>query len=444
VGATADYSGMSDTVRAISACRVCGNTNLVPVLDLGTQALTGRFPKAGEPDPLAGPLELVLCHTEGRPDRCGLLQLAHSYPLAEMYGETYGYRSSNNGTMVRHLHRKVERLQRFASLHAGDAVLDIGSNDGTLLGFYEHLPVRSVGIDPSAGRFAREYPREATLLVDFFDPAKVLPFAGTDGFKVITSLAMFYDLDAPLAFMRDIESLLARDGVWVFEQAYLPDMVERLAYDSVCHEHLSYYSLNVILWMARRAGLKIIDIERNDINGGSFSITAARESAPYPAFDSGVAQLLALEQGMGLHSLDTNVSFAQRVAQHRDRMQHLLSSARRRGQLVLGYGASTKGNVILQYCQFTPHDLPAIAEKYAAKFGCVTPGTRIPIISESDARSQNPHAFLVLPWYFRDEIAARESAFTAAGGQLLFPLPDIQHGLPQLAGKLAEVDLVRA
>jgi len=386
---------------------------------------------------------LVLCHTEGHYDRCGLLQLAHSYPLAEMYGESYGYRSANNRTMVQHLHRKVERLQRFATIKPGDSVLDIGSNDGTLLGFYGHPSLRRIGIDPSAGRFAREYPQEATLLVDFFDPAKVLPFSGPNGFKVITSLAMFYDLDEPLAFMRDIESLLAPDGVWVFEQSYLPDMIERLAYDSVCHEHLSYYSLHAILWMARRAGLKIVDIERNGINGGSFSITAARESAPYPASAAAVAQLLAFEHGMGLDSLATYLAFAQRVAQHRVRLQDLLSTARRRGDLVLGYGASTKGNVILQYCRFTPHDLPAIAEKYPAKFGCVTPGTRIPIVPEADARARNPRAFLVLPWYFRDEIVARESAFTASGGQLLFPLPDPQGGLPQLAAKLAEVPLVR-
>lgn len=434
---------MSDPVRAISACRVCGNTNLVPVLDLGVQALTGRFPGADEPDPLSGPLQLVLCDAQGRRDRCGLLQLAHSYPLAEMYGESYGYRSANNRTMVRHLHRKVERLQRFADIRPGDSVLDIGSNDGTLLGFYGQASLRRVGIDPSAGKFAREYPLGSTLLVDFFDPAKVLPFAGTDGFKVITSLAMFYDLEAPLAFMRDIASLLAHDGVWVFEQSYLPGMLEHLAYDSVCHEHLSYYSLNVILWMARRAGLKIIDVERNGINGGSFSITAALESAPYPACDSGIARLLDLERGMGLHSLDTYRCFAQRVAQHRTCLQDLLASARRRGGMVLGYGASTKGNVILQYCQFTPRDLPAIAEKYPAKFGRVTPGTRIPIIPESEARARHPRAFLVLPWYFHDEIVARESAFTAAGGQLLFPLPYSEAGLPQLAGTLAEVDLVR-
>jgi NDP-4-keto-2,6-dideoxyhexose 3-C-methyltransferase len=420
--------------RPTACCRICGNRNLVKMLDLGRQALTGRFPLPEEPDPLKGPLELVVCQGDPRAC-CGLLQLRHSYPLEEMYGATYGYRSSNNATMVEHLRRKVERLVALASPRPGDGVLDIGSNDGTLLKFYEGLGVRRFGVDPSSVGFAGEYPDDATLLVDFFSAPKLRPYLGDTPLKIVTSIAMLYDLDAPLDFIEEVRSLLAPDGVWEFEQGYMPLLLERLAYDTVCHEHLSYFGLRQIKWMLDRSGLKILDVEVNDANGGSFSVKAARQEAPYPVATNRIEALLAHERLFGPFSLEPYRAFARRVAEHRDKLRDFFRAARRAGKLVLGYGASTKGNVILQYCGLTSVDLPAIAEKYSLKFGRVTPGSRIPIISEAEARNLAPDYFLVLPWYYRHEILEREARFVERGASLVFPLPELS-----VAGKPVEAE----
>lgn len=412
-----------EAIRTIASCRACGNRELVPVMDLGWQTLTGRFQKPGDPDLPAGPLELVLCH--GVPGECcGLLQLRHSCDPGEMFGETYGYRSSMNATMIDHLRRKTKRLLAFTGASRGDRVLDIGCNDGTLLRSYENTSVDRFGIDPSSSRFASEYPSDVTLLIDFFSADKLRSYAGT-GFKIITSLAMFYDVETPLQFMSEIRALLALDGVWEFEQSYMPDMLDRLSYDTICHEHLTYYGMRQIVWMAERAGLKVLDVELNSINGGSFSILAARREAPYTPNTTKIDALLTRELASNLQDPSPFLAFAQQAAEHREEVQSLFDAFKRRDQTILGYGASTKGNVMLQYWGLTPSELPAIAEKHPGKFGLLTPGTKIPIISESEARSEHPDAFLVLPWHFKSEIVKRESEYLNNGGLLLFPLPEL-------------------
>jgi hypothetical protein len=290
-------------------------------------------------------------------------------------------------------------------------------------------------VDPSSLRFAGEYPDDATLLVDFFSADKLRPCLGDTPLKIVTSIAMLYDLDAPLDFIEEVRSLLAPDGVWEFEQGYMPLMLERLAYDTVCHEHLSYFGLRQIKWMLDRAGLKILDVEVNDVNGGSFSVKAARQEAPYAVATNRIEALLAHERLFGPFSLEPYRAFARRVAEHRDKLRDFFHAARRAGKLVLGYGASTKGNVILQYCGLTSVDLPAIAEKYSLKFGRVTPGSRIPIISETEARNLDPDYFLVLPWYYRHEILEREARFAERGASLVFPLPELS-----VAGKPVEAE----
>lgn len=413
------------SITAIAHCRICGNPRLEQVLDLGRQALTGRFPGPDEPDPMAGPLELVLC--SGEPDVCcGLLQLRHSYPLEQMYGPSYGYRSSNNATMVAHLKNKIANLVALSRPAPGERVLDIGCNDGTTLKLYDGMGLRRIGIDPSSRRYAGEYPADIRLIVDFFSASRIRQEGLEGSFKIITSIAMFYDLEDPLGFMTEVASLLDRDGVWEFEQHYLVEMLRRRAYDSVCHEHISYYGLRQIKWMTDRAGLKIVGISTNDINGGSISITAARKDSRYPEASEAIDAFLAREVAMRLESIEPYLEFSRRVAEHRATLRRFLEDARRQGKRVVGYGASTKGNVILQYCGLTERELPCIAEKYPAKYGLTTPGTRIPIVSEADARAMKPDYILVLPWYFRDEIVARERDYLAGGGTLVFVLPSLE------------------
>ncbi len=412
-------------VRAITKCRICGSSALTSVLDLGTQALTGRFPRPQDPDPMSGPLELVLCSDQAH-GSCGLLQLRHSYPTEEMYGPTYGYRSSNNRSMVVHLQAKIARLIRIAKPRPGDCVLDIGSSDGTTLKFYGGMGLRRYGIDPSSARYAAEYPADATLIVDFFSAQRVRREAGDLRCKIITSIAMFYDLEDPLSFMREVASLLDIDGVWELEQCYMPLMLARCAYDSVCHEHISYYGLRQIKWMADRSGLKIVDLGVSDINGGSFSVVLARQESGHPEAVPELEAMLRRESEQGYQGLQPYARFAANVARHRADLRAFLARARAEGKRVIGYGASTKGNVVLQYCGVSSADLPAIAEKYPFKYGLVTPGTRIPIVSEEATKRMKPDYLLVLPWYFRDEIVLREQAYVDDGGKLVFVLPSIE------------------
>jgi hypothetical protein len=222
--------------RAISCCRIGKSKNLISVLNLGFQALTGVFPKSADEPVTIGPLELVWS-----PDS-GLLQLKHSYDASEMYGDNYGYRSGLNQSMVDHLTNKVRYLERLAGSKSGDVVLDIGSNDATTLKAYSVSGLKRVGIDPTGRKFAEYYPSGIKLVPDFFSAAGYRSVIKQPA-KIVTSIAMFYDLEDPIQFAKEIESILADDGIWHFEQSYMPSMLRTKAYDTVCHEHIEYYSL---------------------------------------------------------------------------------------------------------------------------------------------------------------------------------------------------------
>ena len=411
--------------REATRCRVCGNTELVPALDLGPQALTGVFPESPRQEVPVVPLALVRCADDRDPVRCGLLQLRHSADPHEMYGAHYGYRSGLNRAMVAHLHGKVKDILALVDLARGDLVIDIGSNDGTTLSAYPRGVADLVGIDPAGASFARHYPADIRLIPDFFSAAAVRAAFGARRAKVITSFSMFYDLEEPLEFMRQVHEVLDDRGVWVLEQSYMPTMLEMNSYDTVCHEHLEYYALKPIRWMMDRVGFRILDVTFNAVNGGSFSITAARRDAPYQGHSGRVEETLRRERDLGLHTPRPYEEFRGRVARHRDDLRAFLRDAKSGGRTVCGYGASTKGNVLLQYCGLTADDIPCIAEVNEDKFGRCTPGTLIPIVPEAEARRLKPAYFLVLPWHFRDGIIQRERAFLGGGGRLVFPLPRI-------------------
>ena len=401
-------------------CRICGNTSLTGTLDLGVQALTGTFPRDRDAAITSGPLRLVKC--TGGDDACGLLQLEHSYDLREMYGENYGYRSALNVSMVKHLHGKVRRILESVALKDGDLIVDIGSNDSTTLQAYPSRGPILVGVDPTGVKFAEHYPPHIHLIPDFFSARALLErFPGKKA-KVVTSFSMFYDLEDPVAFMREVHEILADDGVWVFEQSYMPTMLETNSYDTVCHEHLEYYGLKQIKWMADRVGFTISDVELNDINGGSFSVVvrkAGRDREPGAA----VRRLLGEEKQKGLDSLEPYSVFAARAAASRSELLDFLRGARAQGKTVAGLGASTKGNVILQYCGLTEKDVVAIGEVNSDKFGCYTPGTRIPIVSEDDLLKRRPDYLLVLPWHFRRFFEASKK-FSSV--RLVVPLPRLE------------------
>lgn len=404
-----------------SHCRMCGHGPLDSLLSLGDQRLTGVFPLSRETRTGGGPLELALCR------ECGLVQLRHSFEPTELYGVHYGYRSSLNRSMVEHLRAKVGDLTALRPVGPGDCVLDIGSNDGTTLSFYPEGGPLLVGMDPSADKFRRYYRPDIRLVVDFFSAERFArEFGPGVRPKIVTSIAMFYDLEDPQEFVRQVASILHPQGVWHFEQSYLPSMLDTNSYDTICHEHLEYYGLRQILWMLDRAGLEAVDVRLNAVNGGSFAVTAAHRGSGLPVNRPGVEALIEREAARRLDTVDSYAAFAATVRAHREALPALLRDLKAQGKTVLGYGASTKGNVILQYCGITEDLLPAIAEVNESKFGAFTPGTLIPIVSEAQAKAMRPDYFLVFPWHFRKNIVSRETEFLAGGGRFIFPLPRIE------------------
>ncbi len=410
---------MAASHTPLQRCRVSGSEHLVPVLHLGTQELTGVFPKSKDEPVSAGPLDLVWC------PESGLLQLGESYDAAEMYGDNYGYRSGLNQSMVMHLTHKVAELEALADLAAGDVVVDIGSNDATTLKAYTTSGIVRVGVDPTGEKFRSFYPDDIALVPDFFTAAN-LRRATEKRAKVITSIAMFYDLDDPIGFARDIASCLAPDGIWHFEQSYMPSMLRTVSYDTICHEHLEYYSLQVVRRILDAADLVIVDVKMNSVNGGSFAVSAAHRGTSLKPNRPVIDWMLDQEDRMGLNTPRPFREFEDRVFRHRADLVRLLQALAADGKKVFGYGASTKGNVTLQFCGITTNELPAIAEVNPEKFGRYTPGTRIPIISEAEARASNPDYFLVLPWHFKEGILRREQEFIQRGGKFIFPFPEIE------------------
>lgn len=408
----------------IHRCRICGNENLTILLDLGSQALTGVFPENKDVKVESMPIVLVKCTGE---NACGLVQLKHSGAPEEMYGMNYGYRSGINQSMVKHLKDVQEQALRMGEPRNGDVILDIGSNDATFLRFYESDVYTLIGMDPTGVKFKSYYPPHVSLIADFFSAEKFRRASGGRSAKIITSIAMFYDLESPQSFVNDIAESLADDGVWIFEQSYLPSMLAVNAYDTICHEHLEYYAMRQIVWMLERAGMGILDVSLNNANGGSFRMTAAKQS--HPRFRRGhsenAKEFLQREEDEGIQDLATYAAFRERVIKHRNNLIALVKKLREEGKTVFGLGASTKGNVILQFCGFTAADLPCIAEVNEDKFGCLTPGTKIPIIPQKEADAKKPDFYLVMPWHFKNGIVKGMSSFLKSGGGLIFPLPEL-------------------
>lgn len=368
----------------------------------------------------SGPLNLVKCH--GGVEVCGLLQLEHSYDPIEMYGANYGYRSGLNSKMINHLNSKVEAILADTELQAGDIVIDIGSNDGTSLAAFPHN-LTLIGVDPTIAKFSHYYQPHIIQIPDFFSFDNIKNVIGEKRAKVVSSHSMFYDLEDPVGFAIQVRLVLDVDGIWVFEQSYMPTMVEKTAYDTVCHEHVEYYGLHQIVWIIEQAGMRVTEVEFNDTNGGSFSVTATPRENINRRTSSRVFEVLEEEKKLGFLTLDPYHEFKEKTFHRRDELLVFIEDAKLEGKRICGVGASTKGNTLLQFTGVTNLQIESIAEINPDKFGCETPGTRIPIISQSEVLSTFPEYLLVLPWHFR-------SFFTEsklfAGQNLLFPLPHVE------------------
>jgi hypothetical protein len=413
-------------IKTRTTCRVCGSAALTKVIDLGPQYLQGSFIKPGKEMPSTRkiPCTLVRCNPEEDENACGLLQMEHSVPPEILYA-AYWYRSGTNNTMRNHLKGIVEDVTSYVKKR--DAiVLDIGCNDGTLLGYYPKGGMK-YGIDPSD--IAQEIKEDVTVVQDIFPSKKLVEVLEGRTLDIITSIAMFYDLENPVEFVKGIKQLLSAKGVWVFEMSYMPEMLKLDSFDTICHEHLEYYSLAVIEIILKKAGMRLFKISFNDINGGSIRCFATLDTNI--AYDNAgdIILLNEIRQAEFDMELDTDKPYAafwERISRLKVELHDLLVKLKSEGKRIHIYGASTKGNTILQWCDIDNTLIDCAAERNPDKYGAMTLGTNIPIISEAESRAMKPDYYLVLPWHFKAEFLEREKETLAKGTGLIFPLPKIE------------------
>jgi len=409
------------------SCRVCGSKALTPVINLGEQHLQGSFVKPGKelPPMRKIPLSLVRCDPMKDENACGLLQMEHTVPPEVLYS-AYWYRSGTNDTMKNHLKGIAEEATSILNT-SSVTVLDIGCNDGTLFNYYPK-GFRKFGVDPSD--VSQEIDkRVATVIQDIFPSDELLDCLQETKMDIITSIAMFYDLEDPVAFAKGIKSILAPEGIWIFEMSYMPTMLKMTSYDTICHEHLEFYSLAVIEYILRQSGMKIFNTTLNEINGGSLRCYATHITNFKYKNENYLKNIRAMHQAEFDLELDTDKpykNFQDRINVHRDELITLVKKLKMEGKRIHIYGASTKGNTILQWCGIDNRIIDYAAERSPEKYGAHTLGTDIPIISEAESRAMNPDYYLVLPWHFKDEFIEREREILERGTRLIFPLPKIE------------------
>jgi SAM-dependent methyltransferase len=412
-------------IRKRTTCRVCGSASLTPVIDLGPQYLQGSFVKPGKEMPSQRKINcsLLRCNPQIDENACGLLQMEHSVPPEILYA-AYWYRSGTNATMREHLKDIVESTSAMLNKERA-AVLDIGCNDGTLLNYYPPA-FQKYGCDPSD--VAQEV-QNAKVVQDIFPSEELNMVMGDTKMDIITSIAMFYDLESPVDFVNSIRRYLSPEGIWVFEMSYMPHMLELDSYDTICHEHLEFYSLAVLEKIAAMAKMKIFKISFNDINGGSIRCYAThKESGLYSnaVNHKFMNEIRQKEFDLELDTDKPYVAFQYRIEKVRNELHDLLVKFKKEGKRVHVYGASTKGNTILQWCDINNMLVDYAAERNPDKYGAFTLGTNIPIISEAESRAMNPDYYLVLPWHFKKEFLEREKEALNKGTGFIFPIPSIE------------------
>lgn len=399
----------------IKQCRSCRSNNLVDILSLGDQYLSDFVDNDQKPPKY--PLDLVLC------DDCKLLQLKETTPPVELYTDHYGYRSGINRTMKDHLRDIANKADELANPQAGEVIVDIGCNDGTLLKVYDQNTKR-IGFDP-VSKFVEEYKdTNITFVNDYFNKESYDKIVGSTKAQVITAISMFYDLDEPNKFVSDLKDVLAENGVLIIQQNYVAGMLLQNAYDNIVHEHLEYYSLFSLENLLKNHGLEVFDVELNDLNGGSFRTYICHKGARI--ISDSVKTLRQVEAQMKLDQKITYEAYAERITKLADDLHTLLVDLNKQGKKVYLYGASTRGNTLLQYSNLDNKLIQKAVERNTEKFGKKIASVGIPIISEEQARGEHPDYMLVLPWFFKDEFVQREFDYLSKGGKFIFPLPRIE------------------
>jgi len=397
-------------------CKNCKKKKLFKVFELGKQPISSVFYNNKRKKLPKYSLDLYQC------EHCQLVQFSSLPPLEDMYGLTYGYNTSLSPLMVNHMNKKFKFLKaNYIKLLKGQ-ILDIGSNDGTFLNFLKKIKgIKLYGMDPSSKKFLNNYKKNISVITDFFSKKKLLEILSSEQvrkkFNIITSFAMFYDIEDPNSFCKDICDLLNNEGIWVVEFSYLPLLFKNLTYDQICHEHVTYYSLTTFSKILNNNNMKVIDLSFNEINGGSIEVICAKKN-------SKVKPKLIVEKILKDEAnIDKNIFnlFQDRVDNVKKTLSEFLKNISPKD--IMGYGASTKGNIVLNHLGLTEKNLSSICDANPFKFNRYTPGSNIKIISKKEMRKQNPKYLLVLIWSFRSEVIKQEINYLKKGGKLVFHLP---------------------
>jgi len=412
----------------IDSCRICGNSNLIPCINIGEQYLSSIFPgNLGYRDQLKKyPLEIVQCLKTGEA-QCGSLQLAFDIDLSNMYKD-YPYTSSTNSSMSKILQNVADSGKSLGILKNGDTVLDIGCNDGTLLSFFENQDLNLVGIDPAQNVESSRVDSKRFVRVKDFFTAKNFNAVSKDKAKLIFGIAMFYHLHDPVRFCKDMESILDDEGVVIIQMAYLPAMIRTNMYNNIVHEHTGYYGTQQIKWILDKAGLELFDVELNDVYGGSFRIFARKKGNSNPNLmkTKRLEENLEEEVRQGIFDPATYSGFIDRINKTKGDLQRLIKEIRSGGKKVWVYGASTVGNTIMQFCDIGSESIAAAADSNPFKFGKYMIGSDIPIVEEEKMRKQRPEYLLALPYSFVNAFREREKDLVEAGTKFIVPLPEVK------------------
>lgn len=422
--------------NVISQCRVCGNQNLTELMHIEEQFISPTFVKSNQNNPLAAikiPMTVMLCDSDNQSNGCGLVQLRETTDPQLLYTD-YFYRSATNRTMVQDLSTVVSKALSKVKIAKGDVVVDIAANDGTLLKNYSKELIR-YGVEPAKNIDWSTLDEEIVIVNDYFNDEALAKVLAGRKVKIYTCCAMFYDLEDPNEFVQLVKNTLASDGVWCIQLSYVLLMLENMNFYDICHEHLAYYSLETLNYLMERHGLTIFDAELNSVNGGSALVFIAHTENALGKSEN-LKRLLELETEANLFTKETYFNFRDKVEELKKIVFGTVRAEIESGGFVVGLGASTKGNVLLQFFGLTKEVIPFISEISKDKIGLRTLGSDISLVSDDEINRMNPTMKLVLPWYFKKEIVERESGFLEAGGKLFFPMPH-----PHVVSKTGELSL---
>ena len=404
--------------KHIKKCRNCSNKSFINLFSLGKLKFTGKFPQHKEKIPY-GNLTLVMCKS------CKLVQLDEIFNMKYLYNKDYGYRTGINTTMSNHVKHVVIKLSQSAKLKKNDNVLDIASNDGTLLNNY-NKKIITWGIDPVLKIFKNEYKKINYKISNFFEYKSILKINKKVKFKAITALSVFYDLENPNLFLNGIKKILHQDGIFYLEFQDLMLILKNNMFDTICHEHLEYYSVTFMNKILKKHNLKIFDHFYNDINGGSSTYFICHDNAKYKTNKNKLNVILKNEKKIGIEKVSTYKIFKKRIDKLKNELNLLVNKLAKKNKKIHGYAASTKGNVLLQYYNLDNKKIKFISDRNPKKNNLFTPGSNIKIISENASRKINPDYYLVLAWHFKNEILQREIKMRKKGTKFIFPLPNIK------------------